>query len=160
MGPLVIVGVLLLAATGLSLVVLPFWWSARRPPRDDPAWHTARAAAKARAEALLAAHLTPAQYAQLQREGAFDLPSPHIPGRVYRVPRRRGMVEVYEGGRLRWGLCVAPVAWVPDADVVLTHKLMIAGDEPGYLRAANRFPATGRRMARVTTLPRRGERRA
>ncbi|MDP9371484.1 MAG: hypothetical protein M3Q65_03305, partial [Chloroflexota bacterium] len=115
---------------------------------------------EARAEALLAAHLTPAQCAELQRWGARDLPSPRIPGRVYRVPRRRGMVGVYEGGRLARWLCAEPVAWVPDADVVLTHTLMIAGDEPGYLRAANRFPATLGHTVRVTTRPRRGERRA
>ncbi len=159
MGSLVIVAVLVLAVTCVSLVVLPPWWSARRPPRDAPARRVAQTAAEARAEALLVAHLTPAQYAQLRWEGALDIPSPSIPGRVYRIPRRRGMVEVYEGGRLRWWLCVGPVAWVPDADVVLTHKLMIEGDEPGYLRAANHFPATGGRMARVTTMPRRGEHR-
>ncbi len=157
MGPLIIVGVLLLAVTCVCLVVLPPWWSARRPPRDDPARRVAQTAAEARAEALLVAQLTPAQYAQLQHEGALDLPSPHIPGRVYRIPRRRGMVGVYETGRLRWWLCVGPAAWVPDADVVLTHKLMIEGDEPGYLRAANYFPATGGHAARVTTRPRRGE---
>ncbi len=159
MGSLVIVGLLALVVTGVSLVVLPLWWSARRPSRDDRAWHVALTAAEARAEALLAAQLTPAQYAQLQRWGALDIPSPHLPGRVYRIPRRRGLVEVYEGGRLRWGLCVGPAAWLPDADVVLTHKLMIAGDEPGYLRVANHFPATPGHAARVTTFPRRGEHR-
>ncbi len=160
MGSLVIVGLLALVVTGVSLVVLPPWWSARRPPRDTPAPRATLAAAEARAEALLIGQLTPAQYTQLQREGALDLPSPGIPGRVYRIPRRRGMVAVYEGGRLRWWLCVGPAAWLPDADVVLTHTLMIAGDEPGYLRAANHFPATGWATARVATRPRRGERRA
>ncbi len=160
MGSLVIVGLLALAVAGVSLVVLPPWWSARRPPRDDPARRVAQTTAEVWAEALLVAQLTPAQHAQLQREEALDIPSPNIPGRVYRIPRRRGLVAVSEAGRLRWWLCVGPAVWVPDADVVLTHKLMIEGDEPGYLRAANHFPATRGQPARVTTRPRRGERRA
>ena len=151
---LVNVGLLLLVSAGLLLVaaacVPPLALWSRRAARRT-------AAAATRAEALLAAHLTPAQYAQLQREGAFDLPSPSIPGRVYRIPQHPDLVRVYEGGRLTWWLCVGPATWVPDADVVLTHTLMIAGDEPGYLRAANHYPAVAGRPRRGTTRPRRGE---
>ncbi len=161
MGSLVIVAVVLLAVTCVSLVML-LSRSAQRPPQDDPAWDAwwaARCAtlaeAEARAEALLVAHRAPAQRAQLQWEDALDIPSPHLPGRVYCIPRRRGMVAVYEAGRLRWWLCVGPAVWVPDADVVLTHKLMIEGDELAYLRVANSFPATRGQPAHVTTRPRR-----
>ena len=151
MEALVVMGLLLLAAAGVPLLAR---WS-QSPTQPAPLV----AAAAARAEALLVAQLTPAQYAQLRREGALDLPSPSIPGRVYRIPRERDLVRVYEGGRLTWWLCVGPVAPVPDADVVLTHTLMIAGDEAGYLRTANHFPATRGHPARVTTRPRRGEHR-
>ncbi len=66
-------------------------------------------------------------------------------------------MRVYEGGRLTWWRCVGPATWVPDTDVVLTHTLMIAGDEPGYLRAANHYPAVAGRTMCGTTLPGRWE---
>ncbi len=34
-------------------------------------------------------------------------------------------------------LCVQPVEGIPRADVVLTHKLMIEGNEQEYLRGAD-----------------------
>jgi len=36
-------------------------------------------------------------------------------------------------------LCVGPVDPLPDADVVLIHKLMIEANEDEYLKAANVF---------------------
>ncbi|MDP9382063.1 MAG: hypothetical protein M3Q29_18355 [Chloroflexota bacterium] len=39
--------------------------------------------------------------------------------------------------RLLMPLCVQPVERMPHADVVLTHKLMIEGNEQEYLRGAD-----------------------
>ena len=48
-------------------------------------------------------------------------------------------MAVQENGVVVESLCVAPVDWLPPSDVVLTHKLMIEGDEQEYLRRANRY---------------------
>lgn len=104
--------------------------------------HSEWLAAKGRAEQLLAETLAPEEYVQLSRLGYIDVPSPNVPGRVYRVPKYRGRVRVYEDGRPVMSLCVQPVELVPDADVVLIHKLMIEGNEQEYLRLANRFEIT------------------
>jgi hypothetical protein len=62
-----------------------------------------------------------------------------VPGRSYRVPRRRGQVQVYEAGRHAGSLCIQPTRWVPDGDLVLMHKFMIEANEAEYLRTANFF---------------------
>ena len=108
----------------------------------------------ARAEALLRDLLTEDERRRLARDGYLGVPSPSRPSRTYRVPRRRGLVRVYEGGALVMTLCVGPVGWLPDGDVILLHKLMIEGDEAEYLRVANRFTPTGRPLVS----PRRAER--
>jgi hypothetical protein len=59
--------------------------------------------------------------------------------RVYRVPRGRGLVRVIEKGRETASLCLQPLEKVPDADIVVMHKLMIEADEETYLQKANRF---------------------
>ena len=112
-----------------------------------------RSEAEARAEALLRELLSEAEYRQLARDGYLAVPSPAHPDRTYRVPRDGGQVRVYEGDRPVMGLCVQPAAPLPGGDVVLLHKLLIEGDEPAYLRVANRFelrPGFARRA-----LPRR-----
>ena len=102
-----------------------------------------RRAAEGRAGALLEDLLTEDERRQLGRDGYLGVPSPSRPGRTYRVPRHRGQVRVYEGTTLVLALCVEPVEWLPDGDVVLLHKLMIEGDEAEYLRVANHFTPTG-----------------
>ena len=140
MGPLLPVLLITLAVVCGHVVVLgPCCWVAQRarPPAARRQAQAARRTARARAEALLAAQLPPDEYAQLQREDYLDVASPTVPHRVYRIRRYCDLVDVYEAGQLELRLCVRPVARLPDADVVLTHKLMIAGDEGGYLRLAN-----------------------
>lgn len=105
-----------------------------------------RRAAELRARALLRQVLGPEEHERLVRQGYLEIPSPSIAGRVYRVPYFQGMVEVVEGGVSTMRLCVVPLRWVPDPDVVLIHKLMIEGDEARYLRVANRFPAGSSRL--------------
>jgi hypothetical protein len=98
-----------------------------------------RPGAKRRASELLRAVLTPEQYSQFTQQGHIDIPSPSDPERVYRVPKSPGRVQVREKGRLTMWLCLQPYEWVPDADVVAIHKLMIEADEETYLQKANHF---------------------
>ena len=128
------------------LVVGAICWSLAHPGnRHEVRPHQAHhewLQAKARAEGLLAELLPDEQCHQLNRRGYIEVASPNFPNRVYRVPKYRGRVYVYENDKAVMSLCVQPVQLVPDADVVLIHKLMIEGDEHEYLRLANRFEVT------------------
>lgn len=93
--------------------------------------------AEARAGALLRELLTEEERRQLVRSGFISVPSPGMPARTYRVPARPGWVEVYDSDVLAMKLCVEPIQRLPAADVVLMHKLMIEGNEHGYLKEAN-----------------------
>jgi hypothetical protein len=92
------------------------------------------------AEALLREFLSEAEYRQLCATGYLEVASPTQPDRVYRVPRGRGWVHMLEGGRASEHLCLQPQERdLPEADVVLIHKLLIQTDEEFYLRTANHF---------------------
>ena len=101
-----------------------------------------RPAAKRRAGELLRAVLTPDQYGHLMQRGHIDIASPSDPERIYRVPKGPGRVQVREKGRLTMWLCLQPLERVPEADLLVMHKLMIEADEETYLRKANRFSPT------------------
>jgi hypothetical protein len=77
-----------------------------------------------RADELLRSVLTQEQYGQLMRQGSIDIKSPRDPERIYRVPRGRGLVEVIEQGRSTARLCLQSLERLPDADIVVMHKLM------------------------------------
>jgi len=96
-------------------------------------------AANRRANELLRSVLTRQQYRQLMRRGYLDIKSPRYPECIYRVPRSQGLVGVIERGRRKASLCLQPVEWVPDADIVVMHKLMIEADEETYLQTANKL---------------------
>ncbi len=99
------------------------------------------APAERTAETLLRHLLGQEQYLTLCMNGYLDVPSPSIPGRIYRIPRGPGQVQVIEHNELRERLCVQPASnGLPDADVVLMHKLLIESDERAYLLTANHFP--------------------
>jgi hypothetical protein len=95
--------------------------------------------AKRRAGELLRSVLTSEQYRQLMRYGYIEIPSPRDQERTYRVPQGPGLVRVIVKGRETASLCLKPLEWVPDADIVVMHKLMIEADEETYLQTANRF---------------------
>jgi len=95
--------------------------------------------AKRQAGELLRAVLTSEQYCQLMRLSYIDIPSPRDQERIYRVPRGPGLVRVIEMGKPTMSLCLKPLERVPDADIVVMHKLMIEADEETYLQTANRF---------------------
>jgi hypothetical protein len=99
--------------------------------------------AQHRAETLLRSLLTEAEYQQLNRYQYLDVRSPSRPTRIYRVPRHKGQVKVYEAGMVVEALCIQAVEPIPDGDTVLMHKLMIEGNEDEYLRAANHFDLAG-----------------
>ncbi len=130
----------LLLLTGFWII--PSIWvlasRARRFPADlSPAQ---RALAEERSGALLRDLLDETQYAHLMAHGYLDVASPSIERRVYRIPRDAGRVRVYENGRASCELCVQPVVPLPTNDVIVMHKLMIEGDEQGYLARANELP--------------------
>lgn len=132
-------------AFGLVVVAALCWSLAHPSYRHDARPHQAHSEwlmAKSRAEQLLTELLTQEQYVQLSRRGYIEVVSPNIPNRVYRIPKYRGRVHVYESGKAVMSLCAQPIELVPDADVVLIHKLMIEGNEQEYLRLANRFEVT------------------
>jgi hypothetical protein len=92
------------------------------------------------AETLLRSSLSAADYRCLRANAFLEVPSPSYANRVYRIPRGPGQVAVLEGGRITERLCVQPVESLPEADVVLLHKLLIEADETRYLATANHFP--------------------
>ncbi len=95
--------------------------------------------AERRATDLLRDTLTPEQFHQLLGSGYLEIPSPTEPQRVYRVPKGKGYVQVIENGRAIMRLCLQPVECLPDADVVVLHKLMIEANEETYLQKANKY---------------------
>ncbi len=95
--------------------------------------------AERRAGDLLRDTLTSKQLRQLTWRGYLEISSPTEPRRVYRVPRSKGYVQVIENGRAIMRLCLQPVECLPDADIVVLHKLMIEGNEEVYLQKANKY---------------------
>lgn len=95
--------------------------------------------AERRAAGLLRDMLTPEQLRQLLWRGYLEIPSPTEPRRTYRVPRSKGYVQVLENGRAIMRLCLQPAEYLPDADVVILHKLMIEANEETYLEKANKY---------------------
>jgi len=95
--------------------------------------------AERRAAGLLRDVLTPEQLRQLLWRDYLEIPSPTEPQRIYRVPRSRGYVQVIENGRATMRLCLQPTEYLPDADIVVLHKLMIEANEQIYLEKANKY---------------------
>ncbi len=140
---------LLAMVAAIALAIAVFWllFLSRIPYRyplgnRHPAfarYYVNKQEAEQRAETLLKSLLPQDHYSHLVRKGYLEVQSGMYPYRTYRIPRHRGSVEVYEMGRLVMSLCVQPTEAVPDADVVVMHKLMIEGNEREYLRRANYF---------------------
>jgi len=123
--------------TGVFLILCGVlaWWLYHR----ESTLSNERTDAERRAQLLISQMLDRQQQEQLTALGFLELRSQLIQGRSYRIPRRRGQVQVYEEGRHAGSLCIQPTRWVPDADLILMHKLMIEGNEAEYLRTANFF---------------------
>ena len=125
----------LAVASGFVIFVLPLH------PRL-PGWKTWQEHKRAdeRAERLLRDVLGEDQYQHFCQLGYIEVPSQAHPGRVYRIGGWLEKVVVVEHGRTIGVLCAEVMEDVPAADVVLTHKLMLEGDEEEYLRIANSIP--------------------
>jgi hypothetical protein len=117
----------------IALAISPMVWLILQPYIKR--WSRA----ERRATDLLRDILTPEQFRQLLWRGYLEIPSPTEPRRVYRVPRSKGYVQVIENGRAIMRLCLQPVECLPDADVVVLHKLMIEANEETYLQKANKY---------------------
>lgn len=117
----------------IALAVSPMVWLIFQPYLKG--WSPA----ERRATGLLRDMLTPEQFRQLIWRGYLEIPSSTFPQRIYRVPRGRGYVQVIENGRATMRLCLQPVESLPDADVVVLHKLMIEANEETYLQKANKY---------------------
>jgi hypothetical protein len=117
----------------IALAISPMVWLIAQPYLKR--WSRA----ERRATDLLRDILTPEQFRQLLWRGYLEIPSPTEPRRVYRVPRSKGYVQVIENGRAIMRLCLQPVECLPDADVVVLHKLMIEANEETYLQKANKY---------------------
>ncbi len=120
----------------IALAISPMVWLILQP------YFRGWSPAERRAADLLRDILTPEQCRQLTWRGYLEVPSPTEPQRVYRVPRTKGYVQVIENGRAIMRLCVQPVECLPDADVVVLHKLMIEANEETYLQKANKYLCT------------------
>lgn len=137
--PLWVVGLLLAVFVGLTVA-----W---RGGRAVLVRHREHNTAKRRAESLLRSSITHEEYQQLLDRGYLEIPSRLYPGYLYRIPRNQQRVQIYETNqaspvpyaRKLAELCVVACEPVPDADMVLAHKLMIEADEQGYLSIANRI---------------------
>jgi hypothetical protein len=117
----------------IALAISPMLWLIIQP------YSRGFLRAERRAMGLLRDTLTPEQFHQLAWRGYLEIPSPTEPRRIYRVPRSKGYVQVIENGRAIMRLCLQPVECLPDADIVVLHKLMIEGNEEIYLQKANKY---------------------
>jgi hypothetical protein len=117
----------------LALAISPMIWLIFQP------YFKGLSSAERRAANLLHEMLTVEQCHQLSWRGYVEIPSPSTAQRVYRVPRSRGYVQVIENGQAVMRLCLQPVEYLPDADVVVLHKLMIEANEEDYLQKANKY---------------------
>ncbi len=93
-----------------------------------------------RARMLLRALLTADEFKQYVEDGFLKVQSRLFANREYRIPGFPGMVLVHENGKPTMRLCVGPTRMLPADDVVVTHLLLIRGDERRYLSKANVFP--------------------
>jgi hypothetical protein len=117
----------------IALAILPMIWLILQPYLKG--WSHA----ERRAVGLLRDLLTPEQWRQLIWQGYLEIASPTKPQRIYRVPRTKGYVQVIENGHAVMRLCLQPIERLPDADIVVLHKLMIEANEETYLQQANKY---------------------
>ena len=123
--------------------LLPALWVFTSHLQRRRRWATAsaeHALAESRSGVLLRDLLDERELQQLAQDGYLDIASPNYADRVYRIPGCAGWVCVYEKGQALVNLCVQPVEPLPINDVIALHKLMIEGNEPGYLARANQIP--------------------
>jgi len=95
---------------------------------------------EARGLTLLREWLSPAQRAQYQAKGYFEVIGCHS-GKRYRIHYGTSMNvhEIDDGGRPRAGLCFVPNIYLVAGDVMLAQKIALETDELGALAVAKQF---------------------
>jgi hypothetical protein len=85
-------------------------------------------------------HLSPAQLAQYESDGCFQVTGSHS-GKSYRIRRHRQMnVDELDGRGERVAVwCFGPKGYLPVGDVMLTQKIALETDEQAALVIANRM---------------------
>jgi hypothetical protein len=104
-----------------------------------------RGEAEQRAGALLRRWLSPAQLAQYERTGRFEVVGSDT-GKRYRIHPHKQMniEELDERGAFVTSLCFAPEGNLPVDDIMLAQKIALETDERATLAIANRGqPAYG-----------------
>jgi hypothetical protein len=98
-----------------------------------------RGRAEEKARALLKEWLSPAQLAQYESDGYFQVTGSHS-GKRYRVRRDRLMnVDELDGCGTRVAVwCFGPEGYLPVGDVMLTQKIALETDEQAAFVIANR----------------------
>ncbi len=142
---LMLTGIVLLILTVVCLIIAEL---CVRRLGEGVEEETVQATDVERARVLLREVLDDREWRQLTRHGYVDVTSPQDAQRMYRIPEYPGLVAVYEQGTPICALCVQPVEPLPSADLVIMHKLMILGDENGYLDIARRHVAVGPALRR------------
>ena len=96
-------------------------------------------AAEERALALLKQWLSPAQLAQYQKYGHFEVTGCHS-GKRYRIrgSQQMNVDELDEHGARTVALCFGPEGDLPIGDVMLAQKIALENDELAALAVANR----------------------
>ena len=95
--------------------------------------------AEEKAYALLKQWLSPAQLAQYENNGHFEVRGCHS-GKRYRIRRARQMNidELDEAGARSAAWCFGPEGNLPIGDVMLAQKIALENDEQTALAVANR----------------------
>ena len=90
---------------------------------------------------LLRSWLSPAQRAQFDSEGQFDVIGSDS-GRRYRISygTAANVHEVDEAGRLGTGWCFVPEGGLVVGDIMLAQKIALETSEMNAMAVANRFP--------------------
>jgi hypothetical protein len=90
---------------------------------------------------LLRSWLSPAQRAQFDSEGQFDVTGSDS-GRRYRISygTSANVHEVDEAGRLGTGWCFVPEGGLSVGDVMLAQKIALETSEMSAMSIARRFP--------------------
>ena len=101
-----------------------------------------RGQAAEKAQALLVEWLSPAQLAQYESNGYFDVMGSHS-GKRYRIRRREHMnIDELDGNGARVAVwCFRPEGYLPVGDIMLAQKITLETDESAALVIANQHPA-------------------
>jgi hypothetical protein len=98
-----------------------------------------RRKAAEKAEALLMEWLSPAQLAQFESNGYFDVTGSHS-GKRYRIRRKEHRnIDELDGSGARVAVwCFGPEGYLPVGDIMLTQKITLETNEQAALVIANR----------------------